>query len=53
MALSKPQWTVAEYKFNDDAKSCNSIRFQFGGATAGGAFAINDITIVYRLKNIR
>ena len=53
MALSKPQWTVAEYKFNDDAKSCNSIRLQFGGATTGGDFAINDITIVYRIKNVK
>jgi hypothetical protein len=53
MALSKPQWTVAEYKFNNDAKSCYSIRLQFGSGSAGAGFEINDITIVYRLKNVK
>ena len=53
MALNKPQWTVAEYKFNNDAKSCYSIRLQFGSGSAGEGFEINDITIVYRLKNVK
>jgi len=53
MALNKPKWTVAEYKFNNDAKSCYSIRLQFGIGTPGANFEINDITIVYRLKNIK
>ena len=53
MALSKPQWTVAEYKFNNDDKSCYSIRLQFGSGSAGAGFEINDITIVYRLKNVK
>ena len=53
MALSKPQWTVAEYKFNNDAKSCYSIRLQFGSGSPGADFEINDITIVYRLKNVK
>ena len=53
MALNKSKWTVAEYKFNNDAKSCNSIRLQFGTGTPGADFEINDITIVYRLKNVK
>ena len=53
MALNKSKWTVAEYKFNNDAKSCNSIRLQFGTGSAGAGFEINDITIVYRLKNAK
>ncbi len=53
MALSKPKWTQAEYKFNNDAKSCFSFKLKLGANTAGSGFEINDITIVYRLKNVK
>lgn len=52
-STNQSKWTQAEFKFGTDANNCFSFRLKLLGSPAGASFEINDITIVYRLKNVR
>ena len=52
-SASQSKWTQAEFKFGTDVNNCFSFRLKLLGSPAGASFEINDITIVYRLKNVR
>tara|TARA_R100000008_G_C3583839_1_gene170606 strand:- start:465 stop:3095 length:2631 start_codon:yes stop_codon:yes gene_type:complete len=45
-------WVLAELRPVTSIKNCYSIQLHIGGST-GADFEINDISVVYRLKNIR
>tara|TARA_R100001594_G_scaffold31369_2_gene58499 strand:+ start:8995 stop:11613 length:2619 start_codon:yes stop_codon:yes gene_type:complete len=45
-------WVLAELRPVASVKNCYSFQIHFG-ATAGANFEINDISIIYRLKNIK
>ena len=45
-------WNRAEYKFSADANSCYSFQLKLEGS-AGSSFEINDISFVFRMKNVR
>ena len=46
------EWSRAEYKFSSDANSCYSFQLRLHGH-ASEDFEINDISLVFRLKNVR
>jgi len=52
-SANQPKWTQAEFKFGTDVNNCYSFQLKLTGAPAGASFEINDITIVYRIKNPR
>ena len=46
-------WTKAELKPSSSINNINSFQLLFDGTTTDVNFAINDISIVYRTKNIK
>ena len=52
---SEKDWLVAELKpsTSNDTKNIKSLRLKFSGETVSGDFAINDISVVYRVKNVK
>ena len=46
-------WTKAELKPAVSINNVSSFQLKFGGSSVAANFAINDISIVYRLKNLK
>ena len=46
-------WVKAELKPSSAINNINSFQLKFDGTTTDADFAINDISIVYRMKNIK
>lgn len=57
LANNNPKWTRAEYRFSsygdNDINNCYSFQLQLGPSSGDAGFELNDITIVYRLKNVK
>lgn len=53
MAENNSKWTQAEYKFGSNVNDCFSFKLKFGSTVLNTDFEINDISIVYRIKNLK